>query len=87
MTMKRIFSTVALTAALALPASAFAGVAIGVNLGGPVYAPPPVVVAPAPIYAPPPPVVYAPRAVYAGPGYYYHRGPRCWWRGGYRVCR
>jgi hypothetical protein len=87
--MKRILTLTALAAALTLPATAFAGhVFVGVNVGVPVYAPPPVVVAPAPVYAPPPPVVYAPPpAVYAAPGYYYRPGPHCWWRHGYRVCR
>jgi hypothetical protein len=82
--MKRILTAAALTAALALPASAFAGVVVGVNLGPPVvYAPPPVVVAPAPVYAPPPPVVVAPVYGYGyGPGYWYHgryyRGRGCY---------
>lgn len=77
--MKRILTAVALTAALALPASAFAGVAIGINLGPPVvYAPPPVVYAPPPpVYAPPPPVVVAPY------GYGYGYGPGYWYHGHY----
>jgi len=52
--------------ALAAP-SAEAGVRVAVGIGVPVYAAPPVVVAPAPIYAAPP-VVYAPG--YYAPGYY-----------------
>ena len=56
-------------------------VGFGINLGGPVYAPPPVYYAPPPptYYAPPPPVYYAPPAVpypypyryYYAPGYAY----------------
>ncbi len=94
--MKRILMATAMMAAVALPATAFAHVSVGVgiNLGGPgYYAPPPVVYAqPAPYYyAPPPPVVYAaPPVVYGPPvGYrpYHYRHHRCWWENGYRVCR
>lgn len=92
--MKRILTAAALMAAMAIPATAFAGhVSVGINIGGPgYYAPPPVVYAapPAYTYAPPPPVVYAAPPVIYGPpvvGYrpYYHH--RCWWENGYRVCR
>jgi hypothetical protein len=92
--MKRILTLTALAAALALPATALAGhVDIGINLGAPVYAPPPVVVAPAPVYAPPPvyyappPAVVYPAPAYGPPGYFWYGGRRCWWRHGYRMCR
>ncbi|MHA7681087.1 hypothetical protein [Cupriavidus sp. PET2-C1] len=63
------------------------GVAIGVPgvvVGGPAYYPPPVVMAPAPVYYGPPPVIVQPAPVYygygPGPGYY---GPRYYGRGYY----
>jgi hypothetical protein len=45
-------------------APAAARVFVGVGIGIPVYAPPPVVVAPPPVYYAPPPVVVAPAPTY-----------------------
>ena len=92
--MKRILSAAMLLAVVAMPATAFAHVSVGVgiNLGGPGYYPPPVAYAAPPpvVYYSPPPVVYAPPppVIYAPPLYGpYYRRPHCWWQGGYRVCR
>lgn len=65
----------------AAPAMA-AHVGVGINIGVPVYAPPPpVYYAPAPVYAPPPPVYVRPAPVYMAPApvyverdVYYRRG-------------
>jgi hypothetical protein len=78
-----LLAVAACVAAAAIPAHA-ADVHIGVNLGAPVYAPPP------PVYAPPPPVVYQPGPVYARPpvvigwhGSRYWDGRRYWNRNDY----
>ena len=89
--MKRILTAAALMAVLAIPATAFAHVSVGVgiNLGAPGYYGPAYVAPPPPVYYYPPPAVYAPPPVVYGPPYnpYYRPYPRCWWRHGYRVCR
>ncbi|MGI4985039.1 MAG: hypothetical protein ACRYGL_17200 [Janthinobacterium lividum] len=71
--------------------AACAHVSIGIGIGAPYYAPPPVMYAPPVVYAPPP-VVYAPPRVayvpapfygpppvmYGPPVYRYRHGPRHW---------
>jgi hypothetical protein len=81
----------ALVALLAVPLAvnavpAAARVDVGIDVGIPAIAAPPVVVAPPAVYAPPPAVVVSPPAVYAGPvvvggGYWwYDRWGHRYWR-------
>jgi hypothetical protein len=71
--MNKLFITLGVVTAAAMPVAAFAhtDLSIGLGLGGPVYSPPPPAVVyeqPAPVYvAPPPPVVYEQPAYVYGP--------------------
>jgi hypothetical protein len=67
--------------------NAVPGISVGVGNYGPVYAAPPVYVAPAPVYYAPAPVYYAPPVTYVRPSVYYaapvYYGRGRHWHGGY----
>ena len=72
---KILIAAVSLAALAATPAFAHTSVGIGLNLGGPVYAPAPVAYYPPPPYAYAPPPVYYPPYAYAAPAPYYYGYP------------
>ena len=82
-TVHSIIITATLAAGLLVPAVSQAHVSVSIGVGlpvvpvvtAPVYAAPPVVVAPAPVVVEPAPVIYEdPRFVPAPPRYYHHYG-------------